>query len=286
MTIFILFFSSCKKDATNIRLPDFKQKLAINSFISADEPVTNITISSAQRIFGDLSDRESLGNLTAFISDGTKETELDITESDTPDPIFKFSSKDMIIKDGNTYHLKIISDKGLTAEASCTVPVKRDFKIEVDTIIRLSTDAGGRKLSGLTVKIIITDFPGESNYYRLLVSSEYYGGPFGNPSVGSVTDNGDIMFNDKGRDGKKFVLRSLEFPSAYVDTPYNNVDSSFLRIYLLNTDKAYYNFHQSLLNYSLGDQPFTEPSQVYSNVTGGLGIFAAYTVDSLIFRMR
>jgi hypothetical protein len=285
ITLFLLFFTSCEKDATNLRLPDFKQKLVINSFISPDKPVTDVTISSAQRIFGNLSDRETLGNLNAFISDGTKETGLDITESDTTDPIFKFSTKDMIIKEGNTYHLRVISDRGLTAEASCTVPVKRDFKIEVDTVQKLSNDPFLGILANLTLKVSITDFPGESNYYRVLYNFRSYGGAFGSSISSGASDNGDVIYTDKGRDGKKFVLRSLE-PISFAINPAYSSDSSFLIVYLLNTDKAYYDFHQSLLNYSLGDQPFTEPSQVYSNVSGGLGIFAAYTVDSLRFRIK
>jgi hypothetical protein len=63
-------------------------------------------------------------------------------------------------------------------------------------------------------------------------------------------------------------------------------DSAFLKVYLLNTDKSYYDYHRSLGNYDSGDDPFTEPSPVFSNVNGGLGIFAAYTVDSLIFRLK
>jgi hypothetical protein len=63
-------------------------------------------------------------------------------------------------------------------------------------------------------------------------------------------------------------------------------DSAFLRIYLLSTDKPYYDFHKSLENFSLGDSPFSEPSFLYNNVNGGLGIFASYTLDSLIFRVK
>lgn len=280
-----LLFTSCRKDATNIRLPDFSQELVINSFISADNPITDVTISSAQKVFGDLSDRQSLGNLTAFISDETKRIELAITESDTTDPIFKFSSKDMIIKDGNTYFLSVISDKGLTAEASCTVPIKRDFKIEVDTIQKLSNDPYYGQLATIIIKINITDYPGENNYYRVLYSFQSYSNALVNYFGSGITDKGDIMYNDKGRDGEKFVLRSLEPVSMAINAPYSP-DSSFLKIYLLNTNKAYYDFHQSLLNYSYGDQPFTEPSTVYSNVIGGLGIFAAYTIDSITFRIR
>jgi hypothetical protein len=97
----------------------------------------------------------------------------------------------------------------------------------------------------------------------------------------------DRVSNDIGLDGKTFILRTIEFQPVYSDEPSWSIpDSAFLRIYLLNTDKPYYDFHKSLENYSLGDYPFTEPSFLYSNVKGGLGIFASYTLDSLIFRVK
>ena len=41
-----------------------------------------------------------------------------------------------------------------------------------------------------------------------------------------------------------------------------------------------------LKKYSSGEDPFTEPAPLYSNITGGLGVFAAYTFDSLVVRLR
>jgi hypothetical protein len=96
----------------------------------------------------------------------------------------------------------------------------------------------------------------------------------------------DRVKNDIGLDGKKFIIRAIEFQPVYLDHPYREPDSAFLRIYLLSTDKPYYDLHKSLENPSLGDAPFTEPSFLYSNVKGGLGIFASYTLDSLIFRVK
>jgi|WetSurMetagenome_2_1015567.scaffolds.fasta_scaffold79690_2 hypothetical protein len=280
----LILFSSCTKDATNIRLPDFNQTLVINSFIAADMAVSDVTVSPPNRVYGDLSVVESPGNLTGFISDGTERFELAVTETDTFLKIYKLSSSDIIIKDGNTYYLSVSSDKGLTAEAFCTVPLKRDIKIEVDTVQELTYNDYFGRLASISFKISITDWPGENNYYRMLCYYQSYGNPVYDYSSGK-TDMPDIMYNDKGRDGEKLLLRTLEPVGIPLDAPYRP-DSAFLMIYLLNTDKEYNDFHQSLLNYSSGDQPFTEPSTVYSNVTGGLGIFAAYTIDSLAFRIK
>jgi len=284
LSFLLVLLSSCTKDVINIRVPEYSPALVINSFIAADMPVSDVTVSAPEKVFGDLSDIQSPGNLTASISDGTTRFELAVTESDTFGHIFTLSTSDLTIKEGKTYYLSVSNDKGLTAEASCTVPKKRDFKIVVDTVQQLSDNDYWGRLASISFKISITDWAGENNYYRMLCSFQSYGNPVFIYSSGA-TDMPDIMYNDKGRDGEKLILRTLEPIGVPLDAPYRP-DSAFLRIYLLNTDKEYNDFHQSLLNFSFGDQPFTEPSTVYSNVRGGLGIFAAYTIDSLIFRIR
>jgi hypothetical protein len=90
-----------------------------------------------------------------------------------------------------------------------------------------------------------------------------------------------VFFTDKGSDGKEISQRT-EGTYGYYSTP----DSIFMKIYLLNTEKSYYQFHQSLLKYNDGTVPFSEVSPLFSNITGGLGIFSAYTVDSIVIRIK
>jgi hypothetical protein len=179
---------------------------------------------------------------------------------------------------GKSYKIKVDNDEGLTAEASCTVPVRRAFHIEVDTTNRLSYNQwSGEKYSTITAKISITDFPGEANYFRLVFSVN---------GIQFVTPVEDIVISDKGRDGEKIVLQTITFYPVTINSTYET-DSAFLRIYLLNTNKAYYDYHKSFYTSTLGNTgPFTEPSPLYSNVSNGVGIFAAYTIDSLIFRLK
>jgi hypothetical protein len=51
-------------------------------------------------------------------------------------------------------------------------------------------------------------------------------------------------------------------------------------VYLLNTTEEYHRYKVSLKNVSFGD-PFAEPSQIYSNITNGLGCFGSYTGSSV-----
>ena len=87
-------------------------------------------------------------------------------------------------------------------------------------------------------------------------------------------------------DGKEISQRTEGTDRGYYSSPDSSPDSVFMKIYLLNTEKSYYQFHQSLLNYDDGTVPFSETSPLFSNITGGLGIFSAYTVDSIVIRIK
>jgi len=49
---------------------------------------------------------------------------------------------------------------------------------------------------------------------------------------------------------------------------------------------SFQTYHHSLDKYSSGGNPFTEISPAWSNIEGGLGIFASYVVDSLVFKLK
>lgn len=303
--LLIIFNTSCRKDASYVSFPEFKQKIVVESYLSPDQDSNFIYISSTQNRFGELTGSgPSLGTLNLYLSDGTNEIILDTTQRKLYYyNEYKYSINHMPITQGKTYHLKVISDKGLTTEATCTVPFKKDFKIEVDTNSIVSMTEFGFKQSVTYVNFSITDIPGELNYYRLLYIYQQYSSMVKYPQnsikkqlqgevpVTNVFEpgKGDKVFSDIGLDGKKMLLRSIQLPPVYLNIdphPYSKIDSTILRVYLLNTDKPYYDFHHSLLNWSMGDSPFTEASFTYSNIKGGVGIFASYTIDSLIFRVK
>ena len=272
----LLTSASCERDVNNLRYPDFKQKMVISAFISPDNINNYISVTSNRRIYGDLSMHETLGNLSATLSDNNHEISLDTTGSG-----FVFRSSDLPVEEGKTFKLKISSDKGLSAEATCTVPLRRSFSLEVDTFRRFEQVSDDYVYAAFMLNFYFTDFQGEDNYYRFYCEQTTYHSSYYYPKFTlRYLDLENKYFTDKGKDGDRSLITTLN-----IDDPKHD-DSSFLKVYLLNTDKAYFDFHKSLDKYEGGDDPFTEASPVYSNINGGLGIFAAYTVDSLIFRLK
>lgn len=285
LLVILIFSSACEREATNIILPEFTHRLSITSFLSPTDTISYVFVSSNQRIYGELNLKESTGILTAFISDGSREIALDTSNNG-----FIIRHDQMDIKYGITYKLRVISDIGLSAEAISTVPVKRNFSLKADTfsILEQNTYLPAERIFYTTATF--TDYPGEDNYYKLFeVSTSYYTDSETGKVLKSSSSNTlfkKSFFTDNGLNGKEISQRTEGINGGYYSTPDSGPDSVFLKIYLLNTEKSYYQFHQSLLNYDDGTVPFSEASPLFSNINGGLGIFSAYTVDSLVIRIK
>jgi len=272
---FIMIFASCDKEVDNIGYPKYNQKIVISGFLSPDNKVNKILISENLSLYGNRFLPQPMGTLTATISDGTNEMSLDSAQF-----MNGFTSSDYPIIEGKTYTITVKTDKGLAAEASCTVPLKRNLSLEIDTTLTVNYNPDYGSYTYINADIYFTDTQGTDNYYMFYCEQVSYSLTWSVPMVFEISGAENAYFTDTGKDGARFKM-TLQPVGVGSDG-----DSSFLKVYLLNTDKAYYDYKKSLDNYNSGDDPFTEPSPVYTNVTGGLGIFAAYTIDSLIFRLK
>lgn len=278
----IVFLIACERDVTSLKLPEFRQKLAVTSFISPSDTISYFYISSNRKIFGELNTEDSIGELSGTISDGTYVTALEKIDCG-----LRINRKKMAVEYGKTYSIEISNGDGLSAEASCTVPQKRDFTIKADTfsVIHQSRAPEPYTFRSLEFSLAISDFAGEKNYYRISGRTVGY---FTDANTGMVFKVINVpwfdeeFFSDEGMDGRE-IIRLTNFGCT---TDHYSLDSSYLEITLFNTDRGYYLYHKSLGNYNDGENPFTEVTPVYSNITDGLGIFASYTVDSLRFRIK
>jgi hypothetical protein len=276
LLLLVLSGSGCEKYINYVNSPEFEQKLVVTSFISPSDTMSEIFVSSNQRLYGYYDKLEDPGDIMGTISDGTTEVELDTTSSG-----LSFSRDKMPVISGKTYTLKISSSKGLYAEAVTTIPQKREMMIKMDTVT-VTQDVPGYESSGfLGISVEFTDYPGEKNYYNLI----------GKITVFRTTPSHETAFyynrfwfeyiNDmKAGPDNKITIDTWMIPSI------NSSDSAFINVSLLNIEESYYLYHTSLYEFDRSDNPFSEAKPVYSNIKGGLGIFTSYTLDSLRFRLR
>jgi hypothetical protein len=274
----ILLISGCESTVENIRLPEFEEKLVINAFISPSDTVSYFNISLNRNLFGEIKKEVFPGKLTGFISDGSNEVPLDIFNDG-----LKLDHKKMTIRYGTTYKIIVTSDKGLSAEATCIVPQKRNFTILADTFSIPETFEWSVEKRRLDVKISLQDIPSEENYYKITSRIYVY---HSLPDNRYIINNYHIpiendLISDKGMDGKN-IIRDTNYGINYI----LQHDSAFMVIYLYNVERSYYLYHNSLRNYDHGGSPFSESTPVFSNINGGIGIFTSYTIDSTLIRLK
>lgn len=277
--ILICSASACEKEVRNVKLPPFEQKLVIASFISPSDSISYVTVSSNRRLYGELNDFESPGSLSGTISDGTTTLNLDPALTG-----LQFRNSKIKTEAGKTYKLKVMNDKGLSAEGECFVPQQRNFMIKADTFSLLHAVPGYNSWREFNIDISFHDFPGEVNYFRLTGTFTGFKAPE-EPGKTEISERklyfSKELFTDKEAGGSSVIKSSTGLGQSF-----SYYDSAFLKIYLRNTEKSYYLYHKSLENYNSGDDPFSEVTPVYSNISGGLGVFTSFTVDSLILRLK
>ena len=278
----IIISLACEREADYLKLPEFEQKLVITSFISPSDTVSYFFVSSNKNIFGEQNTEEPLGSLAGYLSNGISKVTLDTIKNG-----FRISREKMPIDYGKTYRLKISNDHGLSLEASCTVPPKRNFTIKADTfsVLLQSPEPLIYTFRSTEFFLTINDIAGEENFYRISGRViDYYTNQITGTTNIIINDSGfeGEFFTDKGMDGKEIIQKT----NLRSSVDHYSCDSAFLEIALFNTEKSYYLYHKSLDNYNDGKNPFTEATPVYSNITGGLGVFTSYTVDTLVIRIK
>jgi hypothetical protein len=217
--------------------------------------------------------------------------------------------KDFPIMAGKTYTLTAKAPNLPDASATCTVPNKKLIESKDFTIIKGSIDSvrsgssyssgsGGGTINyyNLTKRINITvnDIANEENYYavayysqKVIQYKEYVNEKIVTQYILNQEPGSDFI-TDYKKDGNilDFVKAGVNMGS-YSDDPkqqtytYNpQTISHNLSIFVATTDKAYYQYNKSVgsgrgLN---SDNPFAEPVLTYSNINGGLGVFAGYNM--------
>lgn len=273
LLIFLLTGSGCEKYVNYVNSPEFEQKIVITSFISPSDNVSKILVNSNQPLYSFSEKPEDLGDITGTISDGTNEVQLDTTSNG-----FIFNHNQMPVVSGKTYTLKVHSSKGLYAEAKANVPQIRGFLLKVDTVTSSGDVLDYVPDNEFMITVELTDYPGERNFYTIIGK---FTGYKSSPNNFNLKSYWFEYFNDrKAGPDNRIRLDSWSVNSNL------NYDSAFITVYLLNTEESFYLYHTSLKASDYGDNPFSEAKPVYSNVNGGLGIFASYTMDSLRFRLK
>lgn len=306
----ILGLTACESLITDIdqsKLPQVESKLVVQCFISPQSARTNVVVTESVPLFGDPQSKSGvIRNAVVKISDGAREATIPF---DTASQLYTIEKSLFTIAAGKTYVLNV-TDGLRKVTATCTVPGKAvaPDTYEIDTTF--SGSMNGQD-TAIAVKMSWIDISAETNYYRVKASMDLeYSIPEGtNPSDfkerrvrnrfnfnWDETIGRNDFRNDINLDGASFTspVGRADLPGVitydfgngnkFTIYPKSKIVSITMEVY--NTDEHYFKYHRSLETRGSSDNPFIEPSLIYTNIEGGLGCFASYNSGQLVFRPK
>ncbi|MEO6282502.1 MAG: DUF4249 domain-containing protein [Dyadobacter sp.] len=302
---------ACESLITDIpasKLPKSESKLVVQSFISPQATRINVVVTESVPLFGEItSSRGSvIRNAIVKISDGVHEA---VIPFDTASQLYSIDKALFVIAASKTYTLNV-SDGKRTVTSSCTVPEKQAFTKTY--VIDTSLSRNGYDTdTALTLKMTWDDIVGDINFYRVKASVDLeYSIPEGNSAETFKERRVRNRFNfrwdetigrndyqsDLNIDGVTFTspvgraslpqVVTYDYGNGSKFTVYPKAKIITVTMEIYNTDENYFKYNRSLETRGSSDNPFVEPSLIFTNINGGLGCFAAYNAGQAIYRPK
>ncbi len=264
-----LFLSACWEKA-DVPLPVEGQKMALGAFISPEDTF-RMSLIRVEPIQAQLPEEPSyILNALVFLSDGQDTTQL-ISDPDFSN-LYTIPNGQLPIRAGRRYWLWASAPGYPAIQASCEIPSYRLSSQGVLSALTPYTGGNGENL--LSSSHTWIDKAGEKNFYRLsqwLIDSNRVTQRIQDRQLSAGAAE---LVSDSELDGQRLE----QIQNQIFMEPRSSDFDRFLQLYILTTDEAYYRYHRSVMNYS-GDVPFGNQENVYTNVKGGVGIFAGYRKD-------
>lgn len=274
LTCFFLFLS-CRKEA-NVKLPEAKPLPVMYSYICPTDFLIRLKLMSSSPLY---SAANQTGIMTA-VPDG----DVKISGAQGTAPLifnpnthyYELRTSAYPIVPGQVYKMTVTTIDGNVATAETQVPFT-SVPINTVTVEAISESFGTFD----HIKVSFTDEPGKENYYRIAALYAYVY-TFQTDTMADDTHINEL-YSDVNHDGEPVSLDGRYYQQRYDSIGYYS--TQYYDAFLYNCSPSYYNFHKSLRNYS-GDNPFAEPTLIYSNVKGGFGCFGAYTASRFRYKKK
>lgn len=266
------FFVSCEQDA-DVELPKTEPELVISCFVMPQDSFIRVKVTLSAPVFGNGANVQSSEVTNATVTLFGNNTSI-VLPYNANEEFYKINTAQFQIQAGSEYRLEVTDTEGRHAIARTQVPLLPPigFNCIVEDSVEYSDPnyEYGRSVYRYSVQ----DFSGGVNYYRFCGYTRIWNSSFGD----SLRLNRFAeIFSDNSADGE--ILTGSGESWYQANLPNDSIMG--YEVWMLNCNYDYYNFHNSLYNNQGGD-PFSEPTLMYTNVEGGLGIFAAANAVKLI----
>ncbi|MBW6489597.1 MAG: DUF4249 domain-containing protein [Lentimicrobium sp.] len=260
------FMSSCENMVSDVDVPLSDPRLIVHSVISPQDEFIKVIVSKSSPLYtqSNYNWEDRFPPVTNAVVKLTEGNNSIILPYNPELKAFSISAEFFPVIPGKTYNLEVTAPGGYYATATTTIPDFEVPEIEILDIDNIS-DMGN---IAVMVNFRFRDIPGQGQYYRVapgfLTGDDYYNETY----VYEIgLSRGENYITDKNSDGEYFTFRTSE-----VYTGYNSNVKIYIRLFV--TGESYYNYHRSVSSFE-GENPFSEPTPVYTNINGGLGLFAS-----------
>lgn len=287
-------FLSCETLVNDVNpdlLPKSSNKLVVHGYLSPQDSIISIAVNLSTQLIGgslDLGNNttKSLSNATVTLSNQDKSVTIPY---DSKSSTYNIKATQLPIVEGQTYELKVVRE-GETVLASCTVP-----KVVAIQSIRIDSVAarGSSSVKDYLYHIVWRDPAGQANYYRVggyvFQTQRVQTGPNKIENVPNIqplnfreNNRSGEFISDERTDGLLLVSVAGRFYNFYAQGGVG-ITNEYIELVLVSCEKTYYDYHVAVQNFD-GNNPFSEPSLIPSNIKNGLGCFAAYNRSTFIVK--
>ena len=295
----VLFMTGCSslvQDVPDAKVPQEPQKPVTVGFISPQDSAVGVSIQLTKPVLGTLTANSIVSGAVVTISEGNRFMALPFVPGS--EGVYLARTRNLRIEAGKTYKLFVTMPTGQTLSATAKVPEPIAIQeVVLDSV--LARDFGSLPTYRYTVRFKWRDPAGEANYYRInadqLFSEKVTTGPNNQTQVitsaqriSFLNQDGRYVVSDVNQDGEPLTSATgyyNKYVISYSTNGATRAPGGPVTLYLLNTDKSYYDYHSALNRYSDADgNPFAEPVLLPGNIEGGgLGCFAAFNQSVVRF---
>jgi hypothetical protein len=279
--VLILSLQGCRdffiSEVTDIDIPGSEPQIVIFSYISPQDSIIKVQGFSSMPYSGH---KPEYRDVNVFMAKkGDERTRLTFSHQHIG---FVVSRDEFAVEPGFYYNLWVETSDGKKIEAECYIPELEYEHMKIEEPYRETSEWDYEELM---LEWKLTTSPDRVNYFSSGAYIKNYQITASHGSADTLLVNISDLWLSRGTNhvtddgGQTHIFRANSWQNShsfYPGQPITLVDSAF--VYILQTDKNYYLFHKSIIgyNYHGDDSPFTESVLIYSNIKGGLGVFAGY----------
>ncbi|MBO0931403.1 DUF4249 domain-containing protein [Fibrella aquatilis] len=282
------------------------EKLVVNGYISPQDTLLTVKVSRSKPALAEPSEGVPyvVENATVSLTDGNR---VVVMRYNTDRQFYQAPVALMPIRTGQTYTLTATTPDGKKVTAQATVPPPVPIRtINLDSTI---TTSGAIRTKAYRVTFVWEDPAGETNFYQYAGYLQWKDNKFSYP-IGGQNEvpvpniyvlifnrdraTGNLLSDDRQQgslltsqsaDVAKIIVQKTDPPAA------ENVSYSYpgarVVAQLLNTDESFYRYTNAVARQrQVGNSPFAEPVPIPTNITNGLGCFAAYNRTEKVLSLK